>query len=404
MNNEKLIITKHENQIITSLFHDFELLQVNIEEEDAHSLLGNIYVGKVKNIVKNINAAFVEIADKQICYLSLEKFNKTIYKDGTHKENIKEGDEILVQVTKEDVKSKAPVVTTSISITGKYLVLVHGRTMVGISNKIHDDTKRLRKLIQPFIADNYGFIVRTNALDVDDDILKKEAEFLIKQYKKIKQNGIYRTCFSLIYKAIPAYLCAVRDGFAEYLSEIITDDLILHSEIDDYLNEYQPEDSDKLRLYQDDFSLNRLYNIQNKIADACNEKVWLKSGASLVIQPTEALTVIDVNTGKAIHGKKDVQKTFFNVNAEAAKEAAKQIRLRNLSGIIIVDFINMEAQEDKNKLMELFKSYVKNDPVKTTVIDMTVLNLVEVTRKKVRKPLHEQQKVVTSLIKNVDKR
>lgn len=391
MSNRKLIITRHKQQIITSLFDDFDLIQVNIEEEDTQSILGNIYIGKVKNIVQNINAAFIEIEDKQMCYLSLEKKTKIFFKDGSIRETVKQGDEIFVQISKEDIKTKAPVANTELNLTGKYLVLVHGKSMVGVSSKLSiSDKKRLRRLVFPFIDEHFGFIVRTNAADAEDEMVIAEASMLIKKYEVLKSTGVYRTCFSMIHQALPAYLAEIRDGFSEELEEIITDDIILYEQSHSYLAEYQEEDIKKLRFYEDDYSLSRLYGINNKIAEACREKVWLKSGASLIIQPTEALTVIDVNTGKAIHGKKDIHKTFFNVNKEAAKEIAKQIRLRNISGIIIIDFINMDSQEDKEQLLEILKNHVKSDPVKTTVIDMTALNLVEMTRKKVRKSLLEQ--------------
>jgi len=383
--SNKLIITRHGSHIVTTLFNDFDLVQVNIEEEASRSILGNIYLGKVKNIIKNINAAFVEIANKQICYMSLERQSATV----------KAGDEVIVQVSKEDVKTKAPVVTTSFGITGKYLVLVHGKPTTGVSGKIeHAGKPRLRKLIKPLIGKDYGFIIRTNAEDAADGQILNEADVLIKAYDKLTEQGKYRTCFSLIYEALPAYIAAIRDGFAGETSRIVTDDMALHAQIQRYLAEYQAEDLDKLMLYQDEFSLNRLYGIRTKIMEAYKERVWLKSGASLVIQPTESLVAIDVNTGKAIHGKKDAQKTFFNVNVEAAKEIARQVRLRNLSGIILVDFINMESKDDKAELVRLLREYVRYDPIKTTVVDMTALDLVEMTRKKVRKPLYEQYRLV----------
>ena len=158
----------------------------------------------------------------------------------------------------------------------------------------------------------------------------------------------------------------------------------------EYLVQHQPEDKDKLRLYTDaNLSLSSLYGIrENKCA--VKPLVWLKSGGTLIIQPTEALTVIDVNTGKAVSGKKKVQETFLKVNLEAAREIAKQIRLRNISGIIIIDFIDMELKKDKELLMSVLEEHLKKDPIKTTLVDMTALGLVEVTRKKLRKPLHEQ--------------
>lgn len=390
--NNKLIITRQNNCIITSLFSDNEMIQVNVDKEE-HSILGNIYLGKVKNIVKNINAAFVEISEKQMCYLALSELRNPVFADGHVSDTVKIGDELFVQVSKEDVKTKAPVVITCFNLTGKYLVLVHGKPMIGVSAKIDKESrkKQLKKIISDYVTENYGFIVRTNAAFASEQVILSEICQLIALYQNLNQYGIHRTCFSLLHETPPAYLCEIRDGFSEDLYEILTEDKSLYLQIETYLKNFQKEDIGKLRLHTDDsISLERIYGINQKLLEAKKEKVWLKSGGNLIIQPTEALTVIDINSGKAIYGKREMQETFFKVNKEAAKEIAKQIRLRNLSGIIIIDFINMESVENKQKLMELLKEYVKTDPVKTTVVDMTALNLVEITRKKVRKPLYEQ--------------
>ncbi len=245
--------------------------------------------------------------------------------------------------------------------------------------------------MEDFRHEEYGFIIRTNAVNIDDEVLRLEAQTLIKLYGETLEHARYKTPFSLIHKTLPGYLCDIRDGLSETLTEIITDDKKLYEEISGYLKHYQKEDSSKLKFYEDPLlSLKKLYSIDSGLENALKKKVWLKSGGTIIIEPTEALTVIDVNTGKAIYGKRQVQETFLKLNLEAAEEIAKQIRLRNLSGIIIVDFIDMEDKSAKSNLMHAFAEYLKKDPVKTVLVDMTALNLVEVTRKKVRKPLYEQ--------------
>lgn len=399
--SNKLVVIQKDNYIISALFEERELVQISIEEAENTAILGNIYIGKVKNIVKNINAAFVQIADQKICYLPLAECTLPIFKNKHTTDTIKPGDELFVQVSKEDVKTKAPVVTTKLNFSGKYLILVHGKSMVGISSKIEDEAekKRLKTIVTKYLTKQYGFIVRTNACYVKEAILKKEADILIRRYENLLKTGIYHSCFSLIYKTLPAFLCAIRDEYSEYLFEIVTDNLSLHEQIKEYLAAYQIEDFEKLRL-NEEFSLDRIYNISTKLSEALKEKVWLKSGATLIIQPTEALTVIDVNTGKAINGRKQVQETFYKINLEAAKEIAKQIRLRNLSGIILIDFINMNSEEYKQELLNTLRNYVKADPIKTTVVDMTALELVELTRKKVRKPLYEQAAIISNTNKS----
>lgn len=395
---DKLIITKESDYIVSSLFQDNEMIEVDLypaDEED--SILGNIYVGKVKNIVKNINAAFVEISDGLMCYLSIKSDLKPIFttsKANTNNNKILIGDELLVQVSKEQMKSKAPVLTTSLNFTGKYVVLVSGRDFNGISSKIQDKNKRqkLRKLLENYLTDEYGFIVRTNSAFVDEELIINEINVLIEKYEDVKQYGVYRTRFSLVYEAPPGYIADIRDSYDKQLDEIVTDDSIIYDKIENYIKEYQATDYHKLRFYDDSqLSLNSLYGIKSKLNSLLNEKVWLKSGGTIVIQPTEGLTVIDVNTSKATKSnKKDPEKNFFKINMESAKEIAKQIRLRNISGIIIIDFIDMKKQEHKDLLMLELDELFKMDRVKTVLVDMTALNLVEVTRKKIRKPFHEQ--------------
>ncbi|MBE5960946.1 MAG: ribonuclease E/G [Lachnospiraceae bacterium] len=391
----KLVITKEDFGIVSSVFDGNNMIQVHVEKEEKATLLGNIYIGKVKNIVKNINAAFVEIADGTMCYLPLGEVIAPVFTDSRKDSNIRIGDELIVQVTKEDIKTKAPVITTNFNFTGKYTVLAHGKASVGISSKIEDEAerKRLKKLVSGYVGEHYGFILRTNANHAPDECIEAEIKLLKEMYDSLLQYGVKRTCYSQVYKTQPAFICAIRDGFAQELDAIITDDPVLYEEMKDYLSNYQKEDLEKLSLYQDPtLSLGKLYGVEAKLENALKEKVWLKSGGSLIIQPTEALTVIDVNTGKAVNGKKKVQETFLKVNLEAAEEIAKQIRLRNLSGIIIVDFISMDDKAAQKKVMQLLAELFKKDPIKTTLIDMTALNLVEITRKKVRKPLHEQIK------------
>ena len=397
--NNKLLITKLDNRIVSAFFRDMELIQVSINKPREEEILDNVYLGKVQNIVTNIKAAFIEIADGRVCYYSINENQYPImsnsYTDEQEKTKLKIGDELIVQVTREGVKSKAPVVSSNVNITGKYVALTHGKNKLGVSKKITDSKERtrLRRIAKQFANKNYGFVFRTNSADISEEKIVSEINKLIKIYDEIRTYGVHKNRFSLIYEAPAAYICDIRDGYSEKVDEFITDDKELYDKMKGYLEHYQPEDLPKLRFYDDKMiSLANLYGLRSKIEEATKPLVWLKSGGSLVIQPTEALTVIDVNTGKAVSGKKKVQETFLKVNLEAAKEIAKQIRLRNISGIIIIDFIDMELEKHKELLMETLNSYLKKDPIKTNLVDMTALGLVEVTRKKVRKPLHEQVK------------
>ena len=203
-------------------------------------------------------------------------------------------------------------------------------------------------------------------------------------------EAAYRTCFSQLYRSVPSYISDIRDLNSGLLQEIITDDSSICQQLQEYLACFQPEDHRKLTYYEDKMlPLGKLYSLESVMERAMNKRVWLKSGGYLVIEPTEALVVIDVNTGK-FSEKKEIRATILKTNLEAAAEISRQLRLRNLSGIIIVDFIDMERDEDKRELLTRLEALTAKDPVKTTVVDMTRLNLVEITRKKVRRPLYEQ--------------
>lgn len=390
--NTKLIITKLKDMTISSTFEGSEMVSVNVNVGDE-TILGNIYTGKVKNIVKNINAAFVEIENGGMCYLALNEVYAPIFLNNKKNNQVNVGDEVLVQIVKEDVKTKVPVATTNLNFTGKYVVLVHGKPGIGISTKIAGLKKKnqLKESIKPYLSDTYGLIIRTNAGSVSQELIEAEIVTLTNLYKEILEQARFKTVFSLIFKNPAGYLCDIRDSLSTDMDEFLTDDKELYEEMKTYLETYQKEDLSKLTFYEDKLiTLSNLYSIRTKLENALKTKVWLKSGGSIIIEPTEALTVIDVNTGKAITGKKRPNDTFLKINLEAAKEIAKQIRLRNLSGILIIDFIDMEEAEYKNQLMTMLDELFKADSVKTTLVDMTALNLVEVTRKKVRKPLHEQ--------------
>ena len=401
--SNKLIITKYNDRLVSALYSEKDLIQVNFEEQEENRLLGNIYIGKVQNIVKNINAAFVEIAPGIMSYLSLDDANHPIFtKWNNNSPKIKIGDELVVQVERDAVKTKAPVVTSNINLAGKYTVLVHGKSNIGISAKISNEEKRneLKEALSSYKNEEYGFIIRTNAEFAKVDVIIKEVEALIKIYSNIRQYGVHRTRFTLLHRNQPNYICDIRDNLSGELNEIITDEPKIYEEIRQYLEAFQQEDLEKVRLYDDPMiSVANLYSLSPKIESALKQHVWLKSGGSIVIQPTEALTVIDVNTEKAIAGRKNAQETFFKVNMEAAHEIAKQIRLRNLSGIIIIDFIDMAEKSRKEQLMKELQMLFRKDPVKTVLVDMTALGLVEVTRKKIKRPLHEQVQKINSTLK-----
>ena len=387
----KLLITRMEQKILTAISENGKITELRLDNPEQESILGNIYIGKVKKIVKNIRAAFIEIMPECACYYSIEDNKAPVFTNKMNSRNLVAGDELLVQVSRESNKTKPPTVAGDLNFTGKYVVLTTGKCRIGVSGKLNPEEKKyFRELMTPYQNESYGFIVRTNAREAEKSEIISETEYLIRQYQDVIQKSKFRTCFSLLSRQVSAYISALRDTYADGLSRIITDDAILYGQIEEYLSTHQLNDLDKLSLYEDPLlPMAKLYRLEHVLKDALKERVWLKSGAYLVIQPTEALTVIDVNTGK-YEGRKRQQDTFLKINLEAAREIAYQLRLRNISGIIVVDFINMESVEYKDTLLMELDDHLRKDPLKTTLIGMTPLNLVEITRKNVRKPLREQ--------------
>ncbi len=390
--NRKLIITKIEDKIITTVLENEKVVELHVskDEENDSIKLGNIYVGRVKNIVANIKAAFIEVAPGVECYYAIDENPTPIFTKKIGKKPFCIGDELLVQVSKEAVKTKAPTVSSKLNLTGKYAVLTYGDTRVGASAKLAKENKlRLIEFATEYATSEFGIIMRTNAKDAEPELLHAELAKLCREYQHLKEHASTRICYSCMSGAPKEYLTELKNIYQEGLTDIIIEDKTIYIEAKTYIEKEQPEDADKLRLYEDKLlPLHKLYGIESLLVNALKERVWLKSGAYLVIQPTEALTVIDVNTGKCISKKQD-DEAYLKINLEAARESARQIRLRNLSGIILVDFINLSKEEYMDELLSVFRQELQKDPIVTSLVDVTKLQLVEVTRKKVRKPLHE---------------
>jgi len=391
-----------DGQVLTALINSQRAVQLNLEEEDT-SILGNIYIGKVKNIAKNINAAFIDLGHGQMAYYSLTENKNHLFADrlgggngaGKKKQEARElrsGDDIVVQVSKDAIKTKDPVVTGCISFTGRYCVLTAGRCHIGFSSRISDGQWKaeVRQALLEEKEKDFGIIVRTNGAAVPVEELLGELRQLKERYYRLLSEAAYRTCYTLLYEAEPSYISSLRDTYRDFMEEVVTDDAGIWDRIQEYLKVYQPQDLARARFYEDPLvPLRKLYSLDKAVEEALQKRVWLKSGGYLVIEPTEAMTVIDVNSGKYA-GKKTVRETILKINLEAAREIAVQMRLRNLSGMILIDFIDMDCEEDKEELLSVLASCCMEDPVKTTVVDMTGLGLVEVTRKKIRRPFREQ--------------
>lgn len=395
--NSQILITKEQisgnEYLITALMEEKRLTEVFCYSMEDMPILGNIYLGKVKKVVQSIQAAFVEFAPGQMGYLPLGQVQEPLMSKQCRSGLITEGDELLVQVVKEAIKTKEPTLSTNISLTGTYVVLTSENKRLGISKKLEEEKrKKIKEIFGDFKTDKFGAIIRTNAGNDSTEKIFAEFDSLIKKMEAILEVYSHRTCFSCLYEAAPEYISYIRSCTLRQAYTVKTDDISIYQ----HLKETFFEASHVLpELYKDDkITLSSLYGLKYKILDALKEKVWLKSGAYLVIQPTEALTVIDVNSGKNICKKK--KDYFLDINVEAAKEIALQLRLRNISGICIVDFINLDTAEGNQELLKAFRKYLQKDTIKTELVGMTRLGLVEITRKKIKKPLWQQINLLNS--------
>ncbi len=389
----RVLITDYENKLFCGLFEERKLREVLLQGKEKSAALGNIYIGKVSRIVSNINAAFVDIGIGEDCYYPLDKQEHLHCRSGRPKERLSVGDEIIVQISQEGQKRKHPSLTSAIEFKSPDLIFTIGKKGIGISSKLSDKKKRkIRQQLEEVMRNCFseeeteegGLLARSSAANLDGEELQEQAEKLIRESREKLAIWKHRKCFSCLWSAEEAYLSYLYGLSAGSYREIVTD----LPEVKETLE----EKDFSVRLYQDQLlPLSRLYSLKEQIGDACREKVWMKSGAYLVIQVTEALTVIDVNTGKNI-AKKTKEETLLKVNMEAAKEAALQIRLRNLSGIILIDFIDMHNKDAEERLLTYMREAVMEDPNRVQIFGFTHLRLMELTRKKVRKPLWEQLK------------
>lgn len=385
---KQFVFTEWNKKKLGILFEDGKAMEIRCYEAD--SILGNVYRARVSNLSPNINAAFVDIKKGESCYLSMDDY---------HGEKLKVGDLVTVQVVRDKIKTKRYAVTTDISLQGDYAVTTLFAP-VGVSSKITDSArkKELKTLMQNLLiaeqdAQFYlaeenvaeierikkltlGGIIRTQAEHAEDAAITREIEGQARLLYSIMKKSEYAIQYTCLYHTEVEYIKDIRRMHALQDVEIVTD----IPEVTEAISE--------IPLYTDKYTLTLRYSLASLLEKTLSKRAYLKSGAYLVIEPTEAMTVIDVNSGKSIKGK-NAEEQFLKINIEAAKEIARQLRLRNISGIVMIDFINMKEESHNHELMKNLAEYVRTDPVRTTVVDMTKLGLVELTRQKGKRALHE---------------
>ena len=394
----RIISTKISGRLVSALVDEFDIKEFKISESvegEVSFNIGDIIIGRVENIVRNINACFVEIFPGIQAYLPLSDNMNLIYANGKSGGAVVVDDLILVQIAKLPTKTKSYSLTTDFTLIGKYAVLKPGLDRVHLSSKFKEEANyneiksRFMPLGEKFVRESgAGAIIRKSAGLLSEKELEDALYDLYVKFVSIINRGKHGVKYERIFKEIPEHLSLIRDNCIN-IEKIMTDDDETYREYEEYLKGFSVTDLKKLFYYNDEMmSLSTLYSINTTLFKALSKKVWLKSGAYIVIEYTEALTVIDVNSGKAISGKSTNIETFMKINLEAAREIADQLRLRNLSGIIIVDFIEIPKSREK-ELLNTMEAYLKEDNTKSNVADITKLGLMEITRRRTGRPIHE---------------
>ncbi|MBP5410529.1 MAG: ribonuclease E/G [Lachnospiraceae bacterium] len=388
---ETRIVYKKKNAIVSAALTDNRLRDIRIAGPEGELTPGDIYVGRIESVVPGINGAFVSIGRDRNCFLKLERAIYPIASPKHADDKLHAGDVILVQVERDEGRNKPATVVTDFSLTGILLVLIHGKREVRISSKIEDGAWKsdMRSTVADWIDGEYALMLRTNSYKVDLETIRAEYETLRKTYEILLNGAETRAIGTRLFSGLPDYLCDLRDSGLDTVNRILTEDEDVYNAVMDFANRFRPDCVNVVELRNKSvYPLEAEFGMRAKLGELTSRRVWLRSGAYLVFDTTEAMTVVDVNTGKA-SASKACSGGFLSVNLEAAEELAYQIRLRNLSGIIIVDFIDMDSENDRRELMQKLKALMETDPVRTRVVDMTKLNLVEITRMKKHRPLEE---------------
>lgn len=404
---QKMIIADanpHEARV--ALLEDGKLVEVQLETRGQERLVGNIYKGRVANILPGMQAAFVDIGLNKNAFLYAGDIlvDESDFYFPDNKENgepnhprldvpniqdvLKPNQEIMVQVLKQPGGTKGARVTTHITLPGRLVVLMPTVDHVGVSRRIEDEDERerLKELVESIKPAGVGVIVRTVAEGCDEEHIGNEIKFLNRLWEKVQEKSDFLTAPRLIHAEETLLFRTVRDMFTEDVEQFVINDTDYYNKVVAVVNIVAPEMKGKVSLFESDENIFDAYDIDTKIEKALERKVWIKNGCYLVIDETEALTVVDVNTGKYI-GEDNLQDTILNANVEAAQEIARQLRIRDISGIIVIDFIDMDNAENKQKVVDALIDALKHDRVKTNVLGMTELGLVEMTRKKTRRKL-----------------
>ena len=391
MSAELLInITPQETRV--ALLENGILQELQIERENKKGIVGRIYKGRVVRVLPGMEAAFVDIGLEKAAFLHVSDVMSPVTDENFSIENLLyEGKSLLVQVIKDPLGSKGARITSYLTVPSRYIVLMPASQNIGISSKISDEKERerLKGLVEGYCEEtdqHFGYIIRTAAEGISDKVLLRDVRFLSKVWSCVTESVDVAEPNSLIYSDLPLVQRVIRDMVGESLEKIHIDSRETASRVKQFCVSYIPELAEMVQHYPGERPIFDLHNVEDEIQKALEKKVTLKSGGYLIIDQTEAMTTIDVNTGGFV-GHRNLEETIFKTNLEAAHAIARQLRLRNLGGIIILDFIDMETKEHRQQVLHALESALKKDHAKTYISTLSPLGLVEMTRKRTRESL-----------------
>ena len=416
----EILINARSYEVRVALVENGNLSEFHLQRPTEKGLIGNIYRGKVVRVLPGMQAAFVDIGLERTgflyvddVYISQNELDKQMLINDFGQEQynfapvlpedelrrsqgmniedlLTEGQDILVQVSKDPIGTKGARLTCHITLPGRNLVFIPLTDHIGVSRKIDDEEIRqaLRAKIEALRPQGTGFIVRTVAEHASKEELEADMEFLLLLWDEIKDLALISDIPSLVYEDLDITFRTVRDLFTHDVNAMIIDNKETYDKLLHFIKTFAPQLQDKITYYQDDTPLFETYGIELEIGRAIEKKVWLRSGGYIIIESTEALSVIDVNTGRFV-GKNNLNETIFKTNMEAAREIAYQLRLRNIGGIIIIDFIDMEDENHREELFAEFKEAVKKDKSRINILRLSEFGLVQMTRKRSSENLHQ---------------
>lgn len=387
----EMLISHDTNETRVALLEDGQLVELYIERP-KRSVVGNVYLGRVKDVLPGMQAAFVDVGLEKNAFLYVDEVVAPEGMEDLPRRDIqqllKPGQQIMVQVLKDPMGTKGARVTTEITLPGRFLVLLPFSEFLGVSRKIEESERdRLHAIVAPHVPADTGVIVRTVAVGVAERDLVSDLEFLLRLWKRVSHQASDGLAPEVIYTEMDLALRFVRDVLSDEYKRLVIDDKSVYEKVVSFLKKTSPQLTRRCHLYKDREPMFDSYGLQATIDSALRRTVPLPSGGYLTVDKTEALTAIDVNTGRFV-GKKNLEDTILKTNLEAAEEVVRQLRLRDIGGIIVIDFIDMEDQFHRAELMHRLQTALERDRTKTRISDMSRLGLVEMTRKNVTDGLY----------------